>query len=131
MPHCKIIIADEVNCKITDLSLDARKKLVSMFKYELPGARYLPAVRLGRWDGKVAFFNLGGTTYINLLPEILPILDQYNYTYELEDLREYSNTFAFPTVTTSEHSAFNWPPGHFKEGEPIELEDVEWVTTGT
>ena len=123
MPHCKIIIADEVNCKITDLSLDARKKLVSMFKYELPGARYLPAVRLGRWDGKIAFFNLGGTTYINLLPEILPILDQYNYTYELEDLREYSNTFAFPTVTTGEHSAFNWPPGHFKEGEPIELDE--------
>ena len=123
MPHCKIIIADEVNCKITDLSLDARKKLVSLFKYELPGARYLPAVRLGRWDGKVAFFALGGTTYINLLPEILPVLDAYGYHYELEDQRPPRVPFEFPVITKDEHSSFTWPKGHFKENQPIELDD--------
>ena len=78
MPHCKIIIADEVNCKIADLDLDTRKRLVAKFKYEVPYARYLPAVRLGRWDGKVPYFNLGGTTYINLLPEIIEWLVERN-----------------------------------------------------
>lgn len=123
MPLCKIIIQDEVNCKLADLDLNVRKKLVNQFKFEIPGARYLPAVRLGRWDGKVAFFNLGGTTYINLLGEILPILDAHGYHYDLEDLRPARLPFEFPTITKDEHCAFNWPKGHFKENQPIELDD--------
>jgi hypothetical protein len=60
MKQCTIQIRDEVNIKIEGLDLDARKALVNAFKYENPAARYLPAVRLGRWDGKVAYFQLGG-----------------------------------------------------------------------
>lgn len=56
MPQCRLVIKDEVNCKLEGLDLDIRKKLVKKFKYELPYARHLPAVRLGRWDGSVAFF---------------------------------------------------------------------------
>ena len=123
MSLCKIVIQDEVNCKITNLDLNLRKKLVNQFKYEIPGARYLPAVRLGRWDGKVAFFNLGGTTYINLLPEILPVLDAHGYHYELEDLRQERNPFVFPKIEKDEHRGIKWPAGHFKEGQDIELDD--------
>ena len=123
MSLCKIIIQDEVNCKLANLDLNVRKKLVNQFKFEIPGARYLPAVRLGRWDGKVAFFNLGGTTFINLLPEILPVLDAHGYQYDLEDLRPLRLPFEFPVVTKDEHSQFNWPKGHFKENQPIELDD--------
>ena len=91
----KLIIKDEVNIKIDGLELDARRALVNAFKYDVPGARYLPAVRLGRWDGKVSYFQLGGSTYTNLLPEILPILEQYGYDIELEDLRDYKTQFDF------------------------------------
>ena len=66
MKQCKIIVKDEVNCKIEGLELTERKALVKMFEYEVPGARYLPAVRLGRWNGKVSFFSLGGSSYVNL-----------------------------------------------------------------
>jgi len=68
MRNCKIIVRDEVNIKIEGLELDARKTLTNKFKYEVPGARYMPAVRLGRWDGKVGFFQLGGSSFVNLLP---------------------------------------------------------------
>ena len=61
MRQATIVIKDEVNIKIEGLDLDARKALVTAFKYENPAARYLPAVRLGRWDGKVAYFQLGGS----------------------------------------------------------------------
>ena len=94
MINAKIIIQDEVNIKIDGLDLDARKALVKKFKYDVPYARYLPAVRLGRWDGKVSYFQLGGSTYTNLLPEILPILDDYNYEIELDDRREYTRTLS-------------------------------------
>ena len=72
--QARLLIKDEVNVKIEGLDLSTRKKLVDRFKYEIPGARYTPAVRLGRWDGKVSFFALGGTSYINLLPNIIPVL---------------------------------------------------------
>ena len=83
MANCKLIIKDEVNVKIEGLDLTARKNLVNKFKFEIPGARYLPAVRLGRWDGKVSFFQLGGSSYINLLPEILPYLEEHDYQVEI------------------------------------------------
>ena len=56
MKRCTIILKDEVNIKVEGLDLDCRKALVNKFKFDIPGARYLPAVRLGRWDGKISFF---------------------------------------------------------------------------
>ena len=79
MKQVKLEIKDEVNVKIHGLELTERKALVKMFEYDVPGARYLPAVRLGRWNGKVSFFSLGGASYVNLLPEILPFIDSRGY----------------------------------------------------
>ena len=121
----KLIIRDEVNVKLEGLDVSVRKKLVDKFKYEIPGARYQPAVRLGRWDGKVPFFNLGGTTYINLLPEILPILENLNYDVELEDHRDYSTQFEFDEIREDTFADKVWPKGHPREGEPIYLRDYQ------
>ena len=125
MRTATIIIKDEVNIKIEGLELDARKKLVNTFKYEIPGARYQPAVRLGRWDGKVAYFQLGGSTYTNLLPDIIPILENYNYDIELDDQRDYSTTFDFERVTEDTFAHLNWSKGHPMEGQPIKLRDYQ------
>ena len=123
--QAKIIIRDEVNVKLEGLDLTTRKKLVDKFKYEIPGARYQPSVRLGRWDGKVPFFNLGGTTYINLLPEIIPFLDSEGYDVELDDQREYSTKFEFAEATEDMFADYNWPVGHPRAGEPIQLRDYQ------
>ena len=120
-----IIIRDEVNIKIEGLELDARRALVNAFKYDVPYARYLPAVRLGRWDGKVSYFQLGGSTYVNLLPEIIPILEKFNYDINLDDQREYSTTFEFQQVTEDSYSHIAWPKGHPAAGEPMKLRDYQ------
>jgi superfamily II DNA or RNA helicase len=125
MRTATIIIRDEVNIKIEGLELDARRSLVNAFKYDVPGARYLPAVRLGRWDGKVSYFQLGGSTYVNLLPEIIPILEKFNYDVELDDQRDYSTTFEFEKVTEQTFSHIAWGPGHPLEGKPMELRDYQ------
>ena len=91
----------------------------------MPYARYLPAVRLGRWDGKVAYFQLGGSTYVNLLPEIIPILEKQNYDIELDDQREYTTTFDFTQVTETTYQQRKWPRGHPAEGKPILLRDYQ------
>jgi superfamily II DNA or RNA helicase len=125
MRTATIIIRDEVNIKIEGLELDARRALVTAFKYDVPGARYLPAVRLGRWDGKISYFQLGGSTYVNLLPEIIPILEKFNYDIELDDQRDYSVNFTFEKVTESTFSHVLWPKGHPMEGQPMALRDYQ------
>jgi superfamily II DNA or RNA helicase len=123
--QARLIIRDEVNVKIEGLDLTDRTALVKKFKYEVPGARYQPSVRLGRWDGKVAFFQLGGSSYINLLPEIIDYLESRNYDIEIEDLRDYSTTFTFEQVTEDTFSDTLWPKGHPAEGQPIVLRDYQ------
>ena len=123
--QARLIIHDEVNVKIEGLDLTTRKNLVNKFKYEIPGARYQPSVRLGRWDGKVAFFQLGGSTYINLLPDILVYLEQQGYDVAVEDTREYSTTFAFDQIAEDTFADIAWPKGHPKAGEPIMLRDYQ------
>ena len=125
MKTATIIIRDEVNIKIEGLELDARRALVNAFKYDVPYARYLPAVRLGRWDGKVSYFQLGGSTYVNLLPEIIPILEKFNYDINLDDQRDYSTTFEFQQVTEDSYRHIAWPKGHPAAGEPMKLRDYQ------
>ena len=125
MTTCRLVIRDEVNVKIEGLELDARRTLVNKFKYDVPYARYLPAVRLGRWDGKVSYFQLGGSTYVNLLPEIIPVLEDMHYDIELDDQREYRTTFEFDRVTENTFADTKWPRGHPQQGQPIMLRDYQ------
>ena len=125
MKQCTIVIRDEVNIKIEGLDLDCRKALVTAFKYENPAARYLPAVRLGRWDGKIAYFQLGGSTYVNLLPEIMPILDKFDYSPVLDDQREYATVFDFAAVAENHYSHVLWPRTHPAAGQPMVLRDYQ------
>ena len=121
----KILIKDEVNVTLQGLDLTTRKNLVKKFSFELPYARHLPAVRLGRWDGKVSFFTLGGSSYINLLPDILAYLDQQGYEFELIDQRDYRREFAFEKVAEDSYSHKTWPAGHSDAGQPIKLRDYQ------
>jgi len=125
MKEAKIIIKDEVNCKIEGLDLDCRKALVRKFEHEVPGARYLPAVRLGRWNGKVSYCSLAGSTYINLIPDIVPILQEYDYDIDLVDLREYQTSYSFDEIKEDSFSDKIWPKGHTQEGQPITLRDYQ------
>lgn len=123
--QARLIIKDEVNVKIEGLELADRTALVKKFKYEIPGARYQPSVRLGRWDGKVAFFQLGGSSYINLLPDILPYLDSKGYDIEVEDLRDYQTQFTFDQFSEDTFADQTWPKGHPQEGQPIRFRDYQ------
>lgn len=125
MKQAKIIIKDEVNVKIEGLELNIRKALMKKFEFEKPGARYQPAVRLGRWNGKVSYFSLGGSTYMNLLDKIIPVLIDYDYDIELQDLREPSEELSFERVTEDTFSTTLWPKGHEREGQPVVLRDYQ------
>ena len=124
MASCDVIIKDEVNVKINRLELTTRRKLVNKFKYEIPGARFMPAVRLGRWDGCVSFFSMGGQTYVNMLDEILPIIEAEGYHINLTDDRP-PLQLSFNEIDANYLADTKWPIGHPAQGQPIVLRDYQ------
>lgn len=130
MATCKVVIKDEVNVKIENLDLDTRKALVKKFKFEDPTARFRPSFKLGRWDGTVSFFGLGGTTYLSMLEQVLEYLESKNYYIEVEDLRT-SPALNFDEISEDFWGEKCWPEGHRFAGQPIRLRDdqVEVINT--
>ena len=127
MSSCKLIIKDEVNVKFENLDLKWRQKLVNKFKYQIPYAYHLPAVKLGRWDGKIAFFQMSGSTYLNLVDQILPILEAGGVYVELED-RRIKHNLEFKLIDENYLSNLIWPNNHPMAGQPIVLRDYQVKT---
>lgn len=123
--RCKIVITDEVNVKIEGLPVDVRRKIANKFKFSVPYARYLPQYKLGRWDGKVGFFGLGGNGYVNHLDKIIEYLHESGV--EIDDVDDKREKFdlTFTKVDKDYFSSKSWPKGHLCEGQPIELRDYQ------
>jgi superfamily II DNA or RNA helicase len=127
MASCKLIIEDEVNIKLEGLDVDVRRKLANALKFEVPYARYMPQYKLGRWDGKVAFFGIGGTGYVNHLDTIVEVLQKNNVQIvDIEDNR-HPVQLDFKPITERywADQGVCWPKGHPAEGEEIILRDYQ------
>ncbi len=127
MATCKLIIEDEVNIKLEGLDVDVRRKLANSLKFEVPYARYMPQYKLGRWDGKVAFFGIGGTGYVNHLNTITEVLEKNKvHIVDIED-RRHRIQLDFEPVTENywKDQGVKWPNGHPAEGEDIILRDYQ------
>ena len=125
MATCKLIIEDEVNIKLEGLEVDVRRKLANALKFEVPYARYMPQYKLGRWDGKVAFFGIGGTGYVNHLDTIASVLEKNKVQIvDIED-RRHTVDLHFDQIKEDYWGDKTWPKGHPAEGEKIRLRDYQ------
>ena len=127
MPSCKLIIEDEVNIKIEGLDVDIRRKLANALKFEVPYAKHMPQYKLGRWDGKVAFFGIGGTGYVNHLDVVSEVLAKNNVQIvDIED-RRHPIKLEFKPVTERywADQGVVWPKGHPVAGTEIILRDYQ------
>ena len=127
MPTCRLIIEDEVNIKLEGLEVDIRRKLANALKFEVPYARYMPQYKLGRWDGKVAFFGIGGTGYVNHLNIVSDILHKQGV--EIVDIVDKRHPIDLKFTHVTERywadQGVCWPKGHGSEGEEIILRDYQ------
>ncbi len=123
----KLVIKDEVNIKLENCPLDARKKLAAAFKYVDPTARYRPAYKLGRWDGTISLFGLGGNGYLSQLEKVLGVLGDMGVT--VEDVEDRRNPIQLTFNKVDENywarQGKVWPKGHPEEGQPIMLRDYQ------
>jgi len=123
--RCKIIINDEVNVKIEGLPVEIRRKIANKMKFSVPYARYLPQYKLGRWDGKVGFFGLGGNGYVNHLDTIINILQESGVEIEEIDDKRQKVDLKFDKIDKDYFANKTWPKGHLCEGQNIELRDYQ------
>lgn len=123
MAKTRLEIIDEVNCKFHDLDIVTRRKMVESLEFILPYARHTPAFKLGRWNGKMSFADIGARSYLNLLDILLPIVQDAGYDVEIDDKRDNSHDFEFEEIDENSYSHIKWPKGHVKEGEGITLRD--------
>jgi len=122
---CKIVINDEVNVKIEGLPVDVRRKIANSLKWEVPYARYLPQYKLGRWDGKIGFFGLGGSGFVNHLDKILELLNKQGVEVgSIEDKRK-KYDLKFQPIDKNYFGNKTWPKGHICEGQEIVLRDYQ------
>ena len=127
MVSCRIVIQDEVNVKVENLPVEYRRKIANKLKFAVPYARYLPKYKLGRWDGKINFFGIGGTGYVNHLDVIVnTLVDSGVEIAEIKDHRVKHN-LTFKQITKNYWSHITWPKGHIAEGEKIILRDYQVV----
>jgi superfamily II DNA or RNA helicase len=127
MASCKLIIEDEVNIKIEGLDVDVRRQLANALKFEVPYAKHMPQYKLGRWDGKVAFFGIGGSGYVNHLDVVQRVLIKNNIEIADIDDRRTHISLNFKPVTENywKDQGVVWPEGHPAEGEDIILRDYQ------
>ena len=125
--NCKLIIKDEVNVKFEGLAVETRRKIVNKLKYDLPYARHMPAFKLGRWDGTVSFFGIGGNGFVAHLDTALPIVENDGYDIEVVDQRN-PITLDFKKIDENywADKGIVWPKGHPEEGKPIILRDYQY-----
>ena len=127
MRSCKLIIEDEVNIKLEGLDVDMRRKISAALKFEVPYAKHMPQYKLGRWDGKVAFFGIGGTGYVNHLDVVQGVLERNNVQITAIDDRRHPISLDFTPVTERywADQGVVWPEGHPVEGTEIILRDYQ------
>ena len=121
---CTLQIKDEVNVQFRDLDPKTRRKLNQAVEYFLPHAYYMPAYKLGRWNGKVSFCDVAGRTYFQLLEKLLPIVVAEGYEITIEDHR-HGWEFDFEHVEQTSYDHVMWPARHPHAGEPILLRDYQ------
>lgn len=123
-------VKDQVNIKFEGLDPIVRKEMVKKLSFMNPKARHMPLFKMGRWDGKVPFATIGGSTYYNFLREAATIVANAGYQIELLDERPQWN-IDLPLIDNTYLSDCIWPEGHPKAGEPIVLNDHQVTAINT
>ena len=65
--------------------LDIALEISDTYTFEVPGAKFMPAYRMGRFDGKIRLFNLGTRRLpYGLISELEKFAESRNYSFESE-----------------------------------------------
>lgn len=122
-----VIVKDEVNVRLKGLDPDLIDAAQDRLTFFVPGYIHMPSYKLGRWDGQIRLFSKTGTTYLNLLEYIIPMIEDAGYDLVFEDNRaDWSEVTDVIKTITPEYLSHCM----FKD-EPLVLRDYQIEATNT
>jgi superfamily II DNA or RNA helicase len=113
----KLKIIDEVSVIVIGLKPSEYTALSESFAVKAKNFQFNPQYKAKRWDGKIRYFTQNGKTYINLLPEIIPVIKSLGYKIEVIDRRDQIK-LNVPEIDNTYLQDFSWD-----DGTPITLGD--------
>lgn len=105
-----IKIDNEVDAYVLGLKPSEYNVLSDSFAIPAKNFWFTPKYKAKVWDGKIRFFARNGKTYVNLLPEIVPILKGLGYTLKLKDSRD-KLSIKVPLIDKHYLQDFGWTLG--------------------
>ena len=100
-----IIKKNEVFLKV-EAEPHLHKELSEHFQFEVPGAKFMPAVKRRYWDGKIRLYSPGtGEIYVGLFDYLTDYLEQKGYDYEVEEDKYYGRPTDTEEYVTPEGTA--------------------------
>lgn len=118
-----IVIKDEVNVRIKGIDPGTIEACQKALTFHVPGFVHMPAYKLGRWDGTIKLFKLSGTTYLNLLDTVLPILESHGCGTEVVDQRHDHYDYIADHLNLVKEDTFS--AFTMKDGNPCILRDYQ------
>lgn len=115
-----IILLNDIQCQITGLGSYDLECLYDEYGLFVKNHFFMPAVKLGTWDGKKRLVTRDGTTYIYLLKTIVPKIIERGYKVKLDDRRR---TFHLPDNLEVRQDLFSQYLDEY--GEPTLLRDYQ------
>jgi superfamily II DNA or RNA helicase len=83
-----ITLNDHVYCYLSGLEPQDQEFLENKLAVPVEGAFYMPAYKLGRWDGKIRFLEKTGKMFYRLLDDIAGYLASWGYNINFNDNRK-------------------------------------------
>lgn len=113
-----IRLLDEVSVLVHGLADHHHDYFYNKYGVFAPNHFFNPKFKLGRWDGKIRYYQQTGRTFLYLLDEILPQIAKWGYKINLEDRR--AGNYASPELIDNNIFAHIT---HLDTGKPIVLRD--------
>lgn len=113
----KLKLLNETRVVIIGLTPSEYTALSEAFALKAPNFQFHPKYKAKQWDGNIRYFTKNGQTYINLLPEIVPLLKQLGYKIEVIDKRD-KIKIDVPSIDKHYLEGYFWP-----NGDPVVLGD--------
>jgi superfamily II DNA or RNA helicase len=107
----RLKILDEVSVVIIGLKPNEYTALSEAFALKAPNFQFHPKYKAKQWDGNIRYFTKNGKTYINLLPEIIPLLKELGYKIDVIDKRDQVK-IKIPQIDENYLEGHFWPNGN-------------------
>jgi superfamily II DNA or RNA helicase len=129
LPDIRIHKLNHATIRI-ECEMDIALEMSETFSFEVKGAKFSPAFKMGKWDGKIRLFNLGSRTMgSGLYRQVLDFARIRDYTTgvidNFEETGYESVDYVTPNINEEVIGKYMTELNLYARGEPLELRDYQ------